>query len=191
MAPWGNRAALAQTFWPDGTLLPVKVTLNTEKSRLEAEMTNTLPVSVQRVQVVLGGWFDAPYYGRGSTPPRKMDLYQVISLSSAGPPGRRFVGTSPMTFRSNSWNMKSLIAPAEGSDRSKGLATNLLPRAGVKDAISGYLVLEVKESPQLRFDENSFEPNKGSHLIVQRIPAEKLPSFTGLEKLRPDPKDNY
>jgi hypothetical protein len=187
IAPWGHRMALAQTFWPDGRPLPVEVSLDSEKNQIRATVTNGLPVSILRMQLVLGYWKEDVRYSRGSDETAKIDFYEIIGLPAARTRDIRHRGAAPNKFQSHVWNLRHRLSPQEGSGRSKGLA-NVLPLRALYEGIPfGYLVMEVKASPHLRFDRDSFESNKGSHLVIQRIPPEKLPSVAALEAARPAP----
>ncbi len=184
MAPWGYRMALAQTFWPEGRPLPVEVSFDSEANRIQAAVTNHLPVTIVNMQLVLGCWKEDDRYGRRSKNVRKSDFYEYVSLSRTGQ-GPRFTGATPNEFRNHVYSVQHQIEPDGGPGRSKGLAQVLPPRARYREQLFGYLVIQVKKSPRLRFDGESFEPNKGSHLIVQRIPPEKLPTVSALEAARP------
>jgi hypothetical protein len=184
LSPWGSRVALTQCYWPGGRSLPVKVKTHLDRGLIECTVASELPLDVSRMQLVLGYWRKGPKYSWGSGGKMvETDFYQMIQLNRRAGSPVRFSGSLPGQFRWRAWQMKNSAFPEGWTDRSTGLATATLPRVAWRDRALGYLVVQVNESPCMRCSEENFEPNRGTHYLIQRLSSDQLPTASEMEKL--------
>ena len=199
ITPWGQRTVLASAFWPQGRAIPISVDLDSE-DQLVFTVTNTLPVSLRSVRILVGRWVgDVKMTNWPSAANFSMDVYWQYTLptlargassgtkipfASVTPTGGTWSSARsadlnwdkyPEHWQSVLWKHAMVGGPRIGG------TSFIPPSVRSRDRLSAVLIGYVANSPSLATGDSDFDPLVGRHVIIQEIPSELLPALPALD----------
>jgi hypothetical protein len=169
LSPWGTRILLTNSYLPQARQVDVRVDYSNQRSRIV--VANNSNLDLLDSKIITSYW---------AADPGEEKLVVVNTGDLMHDVRKEFDSKSIDRLNGNRWGRTTLemalaeYVPYYNWERTGGCASLIIPRTNLNATPNAYFVARVASSPSLKIGSGSFEPNLGTHLVVQRIELNRI-----------------
>ena len=159
ISPWGTRLLLTNSYTSKAGQVDVRISHPNRKTRIV--VTNRSKFALTDSRIIVSFW--AKNQGQ--------ETYVIMNTGQFKPGSRREFGPDIINRQMGNWGVRNMFGFVRYHDweRNGGCTAVQLPRPNLNNTPNAYFIAKIPDSPALRMGQSNFDPNLGTHLVVQRI----------------------
>lgn len=166
ISPWGTRLLLTNSYLPQTRQVDVRIDYRSQAIRIGVVNNSNLELTDSKIIV--------SYWAQN----QGQETYVALNTGILLPGDRKEFGPEIVDRQLGNrgfinMNMAGFV-PYHNWERAGGCASVSLPGTNLSRTPNAYFIARVTGSPSLKIKQSSFEPNLGTHLVVQRIEPNRI-----------------